>query len=181
MKLITRRSLLGTVALGGLASRLPAAKLSAFKLGITTDEVDDDLAVAIEFIKRFGLKYAEIRGLWGKYNTSQPLDNIRRAKKLLDENNIDVCILDTGFFKVPLPPETAEGSKARVTAKGVRALRKKLKLSQGQFGELVGVSGNTVLKWEHGSGPLKLRSRPRRALLSIRGLGIREARLRLGV
>ena len=79
-----------------------------------------------------------------------------------------------------LAPETAGGSKARVSAKGIRALRKKLKLSQAQFGKLVGVSGYTVLKWEHGSGPLKFRSRTRRALLSIRGLGIREARLRLG-
>ncbi len=111
MKPITRRNLLGTVALGGLASRLPAAKLSAFKLGITTDEVDDDLGVAIEFIKRFGLKYAEIRSLSGKYNTSQPVEVVREAKKLLDENNIAACILDTGFFKVQLPPETAEGNK----------------------------------------------------------------------
>ena len=31
--------------------------------------------------------------------------------KLLDQSNIDVCILDTGFFKVQLPPETAEGNK----------------------------------------------------------------------
>jgi sugar phosphate isomerase/epimerase len=111
MQLMTRRSLLGKVALGGLASQLPAAKLSAFKLGITTDEVDDDLAVALEFIKRFGLKYAEIRGLWGKYNTSQPVDRVRHAKNLLDANDIGVCILDTGFFKVQLPPETAEGNK----------------------------------------------------------------------
>jgi len=79
-----------------------------------------------------------------------------------------------------MAPETAEGGKTRITAKGIRALRKKLKLSQAQFGKLIGVSGYTVLKWEHGSGPLKFRSRTRRALLSIRGLGIREARLRLG-
>lgn len=111
MKPITRRNLLGTVTFAGLASRLPAAKLSAFKLGVTTDEVDDDLAVAIQFIKRFGLKYAEIRNLSGKYNTSQPVEVVREAKKLLDENNIAVCILDTGFFKVQLPPETAEGNK----------------------------------------------------------------------
>lgn len=111
MRSVTRRSVLGAAALGGLASRLPAARLSDFKLGITTDEVDDDLGVAIEFIKRFGLIYAEIRGLWGKYNTSQPLEKIRHAKRLLDESNIAVCILDTGFFKVQLPPETAEGNK----------------------------------------------------------------------
>ena len=79
-----------------------------------------------------------------------------------------------------MAPEAAEGSKTWVTAKGIRAMRKKLKLSQAQFGKLVGVSGYTVLKWEHGSGPLKLRSRTRRAFLAIRGLGIREVRLRLG-
>jgi DNA-binding transcriptional regulator YiaG len=79
-----------------------------------------------------------------------------------------------------LAPEAAEGSKTWVTAKGIRAQRKKLKLSQAQFGKLIGVSGYTVLKWEHGSGPLKLRLRTRRAFLAIRGLGIREARLRLG-
>jgi sugar phosphate isomerase/epimerase len=103
--------LLAAAAFGGLVSRLPAAQLSAFKLGVTTDEVDDDLAVAIEFIKRFGLQYAEIRNLAGKYNTSQPVEIVRHAKKLLDENGITVCILDTGLFKVELPPETAEGNK----------------------------------------------------------------------
>jgi DNA-binding transcriptional regulator YiaG len=79
-----------------------------------------------------------------------------------------------------MAPEAAKSNKAWVTAKGIRALRKKLKLSQAQFGKLVGVSGYTVLKWEHSSGPLKFRSRTRQALLAIRGLGIREARLRLG-
>lgn len=79
-----------------------------------------------------------------------------------------------------LAPDAAAGNKARVTAKGIRALRKKLKLTQLEFGKLVGASGQAVLKWEHSSGPLKLRSRTRRALLAIRGLGIREARLRLG-
>jgi len=79
-----------------------------------------------------------------------------------------------------LAPEAAEGNKVWITAKGIRAQRKKLKLSQAQFGKLVGVSGYTVLKWEHGSGTLKIRSRTRRALLAIRGVGIREARLRLG-
>ena len=79
-----------------------------------------------------------------------------------------------------LAPEAAKESKVWVTAKGIRAQRKKLKLSQAQFGKLVGVSGYTVLKWEHGTGPLKFRSQTRRALLAIRGLGIREAQLRLG-
>ena len=89
-------------------------------------------------------------------------------------------LLSVATKQVKMATEAAEGSKARVTAKGIRALRKRLKLSQAQFGKLIGVSGHTVLKWEHGSGPLKLRSRTRRAFLAIRKIGVREARLRLG-
>ena len=89
-------------------------------------------------------------------------------------------LLSVATKQVKTATEAAEGSKARVTAKGIRALRKRLKLSQAQFGKLIGVSGHTVLKWEHGSGPLKLRSRTRRAFLAIRKIGVREARLRLG-
>ncbi|MBI2438227.1 MAG: helix-turn-helix domain-containing protein [Lentisphaerae bacterium] len=79
-----------------------------------------------------------------------------------------------------MAPATAEGNKARVTVKGVRALRRKLKLSQMELGKLIGVSGQTILRWEHGAGPLKVRSRTREKLLAARGLGVREARLRLG-
>lgn len=78
-----------------------------------------------------------------------------------------------------LTPATAEARKARLTAKGVRALRRKLKLTQRDFGKLIGVGGQTVLNWEHGAGPLKIRSRTKGALLAVRGLGVREARLRL--
>ena len=76
-------------------------------------------------------------------------------------------------------PETRE-DKARITAKGVRALRRKLKLSQADFGKLVGVNGITILKWEHQSGPLKLRQMSRQAYLAIRSIGVKEANLRIG-
>ena len=107
----TRRELLCWAAMAGAVSKLPAAHLSQFRLGITTDEIDDDLLTAIKFIKRFGLRYAEIRGLWGKYNTSQPLEKVREARRLLDEHGLKTAILDTGFFKVPLPAEDAEGNR----------------------------------------------------------------------
>ena len=80
----------------------------------------------------------------------------------------------------PALPEAAGAGKARITAKGVRALRKKLKLSQTAFGKLVGVNGQSVWKWEKRSGPLVLRTKTRQAFLAIRGLGVREARQRLG-
>jgi sugar phosphate isomerase/epimerase len=108
----TRRQLLRLASFAAVARGVPAAALSEFKLGVTTDEISDDLIEAARFLGRFGLKYAEIRNLGGKYNTSQPVETIHDAKKLLDEHRIETCILDTGFFKVPLPADNAEGQKA---------------------------------------------------------------------
>ena len=83
------------------------------QLAVTTDEIDDDLAVALEFLQRYGLRYCEIRRLWDKYNTSQPLARIRQARSMLDDAGIRLAILDTSFFKVPLPEiDTVEGATA---------------------------------------------------------------------
>jgi DNA-binding transcriptional regulator YiaG len=70
--------------------------------------------------------------------------------------------------------------KARFTAKTIKLLRGKLGVSQTELGQLVGVSTNSVYKWEQKSGRLKLRDATVVALVSIRDLGKREARLRLG-
>ncbi len=85
--------------------------MAQIRLGITTDEVDEDLLVAIQFLKSFGLSYAEIRSVWGDYNTSHPVEKIREARKLLDENHIKTSALGTAFFKIPLPQDNAEGRK----------------------------------------------------------------------
>ncbi len=106
MDRLTRRTFLG-----GSSGLLPlaAARASAssarhdFQLAVTTDEIDDDLATALAFLTRHGLRHCEIRGIWGKYNTSQPMDRIREAKSMLDDAGIRLVILDTGFFKKPLP------------------------------------------------------------------------------
>ena len=82
-----------------------------FRLAVTTDEIDDDLAVALDFLRRRELRYCEIRRLWGRYNTSLPLNRIREARTMLDDVGIRLAILDTSFFKVPLPaPDSLEGS-----------------------------------------------------------------------
>jgi sugar phosphate isomerase/epimerase len=92
-----------------MASRLSALPLEKIKLGVTTDEIDEDPAVASDFLKEFHLHYAEVRNLWGKYNTSQPLEKIREAKGIFDGRQVRVSVLGTGFFKVPLPPDTPQG------------------------------------------------------------------------
>jgi len=107
----TRRQVLAASALLATARRLSAAALSEFRLGVTTDEIDEDALTAIRFLRRFGLSWAEVRSIWGKYNTEQPLERIREAHALFREYGVRVAILDTGFFKVPLPAETPEGQR----------------------------------------------------------------------
>jgi len=75
----------------------------------------------------------------------------------------------------------AKADKARITAKGVRAMRKKLGLSQDAFGKLVGVSIACVGLWEKKHGALRLMGKTRTAIIAIRGLGAREAKKRLEV
>jgi L-ribulose-5-phosphate 3-epimerase len=106
-----RRELLGGAAAALLASRLRALPLSGIRLGITTDEIDDDMVTAAQFLKKNGLKWAEVRNVWGRYNTEQPIEKVREANQILDANGVKVSIEGTGFFKISLPPEGPEGDK----------------------------------------------------------------------
>src|SRR5438270_10137724 len=106
----TRRDLLAASALL-FTRRLRALPLADIKLGITTDEIDDDVLTAAKFLQQHNLKWAEIRNIWGPYNTAQPIEKVREANKILDDHGIKVSIEGTGFFKIPLPPDTPEGQK----------------------------------------------------------------------
>ena len=67
--------------------------------------------------------------------------------------------------------------RMRFNAKGLATHRSKLGLSAADYGKLVGVTGQTIYKWEQGGA--KPRVSQLTALASIRGLGKREARKRL--
>ena len=81
----------------------------------------------------------------------------------------------------PATPQSApeEGKRARLTSKGIRSLRKKLHLTRPGFAKLLGTSPQSVYMWETKEGDLRLRPKTRAALLSLRGMGIREAKRRL--
>ena len=76
-------------------------------------------------------------------------------------------------------PAVQEPVKARLSGKGIRSLRRKLRLSQAGFGALIGVTAHSVMNMEKKAGALKIRQKTRDALLSIRGLGAKEARSRI--
>jgi sugar phosphate isomerase/epimerase len=88
-----------------LAPMLRAVPLASFKLGVTTDEIDEDLLTALRFLREFGLEYAEIRSVWGKYAEVQSVEKVRQARALMDEHRIKTGMLSTSFFKIPLPVE----------------------------------------------------------------------------
>jgi len=71
-------------------------------------------------------------------------------------------------------------ARVRITAQTVRALRQKLRLTQAEFGRLLGVSGQSVYQWERQEGRLQLRRATQEAIIAAKGMGVREARTRLG-
>jgi L-ribulose-5-phosphate 3-epimerase len=106
-----RREFLAGAGALALARRLSALPLAQIRLGVTTDEISNDVATAARFLRDHGLKWAEVRNFSGKYNTEQPVEKVREARATLDEFGIRVSIEGSGFFKIPLPPAGAEGQK----------------------------------------------------------------------
>lgn len=75
----------------------------------------------------------------------------------------------------PASKDLAQG--ARFSPSGVKSHRKKLGLSQGDYGKLVGVTPLSVYNWE--SGKTRPRDKQLAALVATRKLGKREAMKRL--
>ena len=77
----------------------------------------------------------------------------------------------------PVPVE--EGKRMWVFGKGIRALRRKLGLSQEYFAKLIDVSLQSVALWERKPGRLDLRKTTLAKIAAVRSIGAREAKRRL--
>ncbi len=62
-------------------------------------------------------------------------------------------------------------------AKGLHSHRKRLKLSATEYGKLIGVTGQTIYRWENRRG--RPRQHQMTSLLEVRRMGRREANARL--
>jgi DNA-binding XRE family transcriptional regulator len=69
------------------------------------------------------------------------------------------------------------GVRRRFRAGGLASHRSKLGLSAEDYGALVGVSGQSIYKWEQGE--VRPRAAQLQALAGVRGIGKREAMARL--
>ena len=72
-----------------------------------------------------------------------------------------------------------EIQRARITAKMIRSIRAKLKLSQGDLARLVGVNSQTVYQWEHKEGRLTFRGNAKAAIVAVRKLDRKQAQQRI--
>lgn len=73
--------------------------------------------------------------------------------------------------------ESDSAEVRRFSAKGLASHRKRLGLSAEQFGALVGVTGQSIYKWE--AGKARPRASQMAAIAELRTLGKREAQNRL--
>jgi DNA-binding transcriptional regulator YiaG len=73
--------------------------------------------------------------------------------------------------------EDSSGTPRRFSPTRLASQRQKLGLSAAEFAALLGVSGQSVYKWEHGES--RPRARQLEAIAALRGIGKREAAARL--
>ena len=118
----------------------------------------------------------------GKSNTwlrKAVADLKKRLVQLEKENRLLVTAMKKYQAAQPEKIEQEEGKKIRFSSKGIHSLRKRLRLSQADFGKLLGTTAYSVYLWEKKEGTLNLRDKTKAAIHSVRGLGAREAKEKL--
>ena len=118
----------------------------------------------------------------GKSNTwlRKIVADLKRRVLFLEKDNKRLTATMKKYpVESPEKLDQEEGRKARLTSRGIRSLRRKLRLSQADFGKLLGITAHSVFLWEKKEGALNLRDKTKAAILSIRGLSAREARTKL--
>ena len=70
-----------------------------FKLGVIGDEVSQDFATVVNFVKDFNLHSIEIRSVWDKLPHELTEADIDEMKRLLDGTDIEIIGVASPFFK----------------------------------------------------------------------------------
>jgi sugar phosphate isomerase/epimerase len=117
MHTLSRRHFAGLSAAAAASTLLPLrawAAESKFKIGVISDEVSQDFDHACYVInKQFGLKWVELREIWGKNLQTVSDDEIARAQKILAKYDLQVTDISSPLYKVDWPdaPHSQYGSK----------------------------------------------------------------------
>ncbi len=81
-----------------------------FKIGVIGDEVSQDFATVVNFVKEFELHSIEIRSVWDKLPHELTDADIDEMKRLLEDTNIEIIGIASPFFKCDMdsPAERKE-------------------------------------------------------------------------
>ena len=99
------------------------------------------------------------------------LDRLEKHLRLVAKHNANAGAQTAGR------PEPG-GKRLRFRVKALVAQRSRIGLSAADFGRLIGVTANSVYNWERGAS--KPRPRQLERIAALRGVGKREAQVRLG-
>ncbi len=100
------------------------------KLSVITDEISQDFEHALDVMLEYGVKGAELRGLWGTNIADLNSEQVARAKAALLERGMTATCLATPVFKCDLDEDTAsiEGpmhlARARNLSEQITLLRR---------------------------------------------------------
>lgn len=123
------------------------------QLAVITDEIDSDLAHALDVMAEYGVRGAELRGLWDKNIADAPPDYLHRAKALLDERGMTVVGLASPFYKCGLPGVSGEGEAGPLHGASARGLGEQIALLERCF-HAADLFGTTLVRvfsfWKRG-------------------------------
>ena len=76
------------------------------KLGVITDEISMDLALALDVMREYGAYGAELRSIWGRNLVDLTQDEVAKVKRIILDKGFKVPCIASPFFKCELQ-ETA--------------------------------------------------------------------------
>lgn len=131
-----------------------------------------------EEIRRLAKKEIKAQVGTTKQAVAKYRGEIAKLKRALGKQEREIRLLKKRAQQ-PVQPQVEEESSesVRFSARSVKAQRQRIGLSAADYAKLVGVSPLTIYNWEHE------KARPRKAqlaaLVAVRGIGKREALLKL--
>ncbi len=131
-----------------------------------------------DFVRRLSRREIRAQTSKTKKATAQYRRDIAALKRLIKTLVGRVSYLEKHAGKTqPVVSANQPPENSRFRADGLRTHRTKLGISAKDFGRLIGVSGLTVYNWE--AGKSRPRARQLASLITLRGIGKREATKRL--
>ena len=78
-----------------------------YRKAVITDEISQDLAVAVDIAREYCLDALEIRSVNNRNPFQMTKDDIRHIKKVADDNGLGICCVSSPLFKISLEDEAA--------------------------------------------------------------------------